>query len=113
VMPEQLTDIQLAVIGDIQCPGCTCGTSPVQDCERFEPHTGYGFKCLAHSAGTMMFPGGYVYLGLPKGFNRVGAFRVKGDDKTSSNIRLWVYPDCPEWNRWNVPVWAMFRDGYL
>jgi hypothetical protein len=43
----------------------------------------------------------------------VGAHRVKGDDTTRNNIRLWIAPARPDWDHLNVPVWATERDGVL
>jgi len=108
-----LSEEELLVIGEMQCPGCTCGCAPAAECESFKPSNDYGFKCEGHSSGTILSGVGYVYLGLPKGFNRVGAFRAKGDDKTLNNIRLWIYPAIPEWDFLNVPIWAMEKDGFL
>ncbi len=114
VATAELTDVQLKVIGEMQCPGCTCGCEPAIECESFKPDDEYGFRCAGHSAGTMIMPGiGFIYLGLPKGFNRVGADRIKGDNERSNNIRLWLSPDKPDWNHLNVPVWAMEKEGYL
>jgi hypothetical protein len=28
-------------------------------------------------------------------------------------IRLWVSGTAPDWDRFNVPVWAMEKDGFL
>ncbi len=103
---------QLEMISEFQCPGCTLGTSPCQECPSFANENKYGFGCSAHSAGTLLVGGGWFYLGLPKGFNRVGAFVAKGDDKTKNNIRLWI-DDPPEWDELNCPIWGMEKDGCL
>jgi len=101
------------MVSEIQCPGCTCGVAPASDCENFKQDTEYGFYCKAHSAGTLLGGAGWIALGLPKGFDRVGAHRAKGEDSRSTNIRLWIAPDHPQWNTFNMAAWAMVRDGYL
>lgn len=113
VATVELSDIELEVIGEMQCPGCTCGCAPANECESFKPDREFGFRCDAHSGGTPITGMGWIYLGLPKGFNRVGAFRAKGDNDRSNNIRLWIHPNAPFFDNLSVPVWAMEKDGYL
>ncbi len=50
-----------------QCPGCIIG----HDISCFEKAEG-GNGCGKHRAGTFISHIGKVYLGMPKGFNRVG-----------------------------------------
>lgn len=51
-------------------------------------------------------------IGLPKGFNHVGAGHEEPRDR--SYIRLWSKGEKPHfWGLFNVPVWAMVKDGYL
>ena len=63
---------------------------------------------------------GKFALGLPKGFNKVGTIKTGFEDekdrnrRRSTNIRLIVEP--PEespYDDFNVPVWAMEKDGFL
>jgi len=71
---------QLDMISKFQCPGCSCGTHPADECSSFKPieenmfddvkHP--YFHCEAHVPGTTIIPGGRVYLGLPRGFDKVG-----------------------------------------
>lgn len=110
---QTMNETELSIIGEMQCPGCTCGCAPAAECESFKPSNEYGFCCEGHSSGTMMSGVGWIYLGLPKGFNRVGAYRAKGDSERRNNIRLWIAPDIPGWDFLNVPIWAMEEDGFL
>lgn len=108
-----LSDAQIKMVEEIQCPGCTCGGAPAVTCPSFKAETGYGFACKAHSPGTLIARAGWMCPGLPKGFDKVGAFRAKGDDKRRNNLRLWIHPDMPDWDYLNVPVWAMEEEGVL
>lgn len=112
-MTEKMTELQLAMIGEYQCPGCTCGSAPPKDCESFEAECGESFRCVGHSAGTLISGVGWVCLGLPKGFDRVGQIATKHDKEVRTNIRLWVEPNKPGWDRFNVPVWAMVVGSFL
>jgi len=55
-------------VQEYQCPGCVGGPYP----ECFTKCRVGGVGCGSHSAGTMMFPAGTIFLGMEKGFNRVG-----------------------------------------
>jgi len=53
-------------------------------------------------------------LGLPKGFNRPPM------ESNKIIVRLWPKKDkntidsgTPIWNRYNIPVWALEKDGFL
>ncbi len=118
-----MTDKQRAMIEEFQCPGCTCGYK-TDDCEQFDFNDApTGCWCIGHSAGTMMgVPGmGFmkIALGLPKGFNRVGTIQTGFEEekdrnrRRSTNIRLQVDPSKVSYDEFNVPVWAMEKDGYL
>ena len=63
----------IEAVAQFQCPGCALGNHP-DDCVACDirQDTVYGAQCRKHSAGTMLVPGGMIYLGLPKGFNKVG-----------------------------------------
>lgn len=108
------------LIKEFQCPGCVCGISPT-DCERYEYREmeGGSFRCEGHVCGTTMMPGGTIALGLPKGFCKTG-FERDPFDKTGKtqrgrnkmDLRIWPAGKTPQWDRLNVPVWAMERDGF-
>ena len=109
------------MIGEFQCPGCVCGSSPKDEC--FKPHEvdpRYPFfRCNKHISGTNMMGVGSLYLGMPKGFNRVGmrseaAYRhTQEDEGAHTNIRIWAKGTNPGWDNCNVAVWAMEKDGFL
>ena len=85
-------------IKDYQCLGCILG--PYPDC--FEPNDS-GVGCGKHHAGTMAMPHiGRLFLGLPKGFCRLGPqrdMRIYIFGSLEQQQEQWKY-DC-----FNVPVW--------
>lgn len=102
------TIAQLAMVEEHQCPGCSLGCSPADGCLKFDADD-YGYRCVAHSAGTFASGGvGRLNLGLPKGFCRVVYSEAKGP---RTNVIL--FDKTPAYDRLNVPVWAMERDGNL
>lgn len=81
-----------------QCPGCVLGSFPT--C--YKPsESGEGVGCLKHVPGTLIFPFvGKVFLGMPKGFNRLGGAEGK--------LRLHIFPTFGDgwgYGIWNLPVW--------
>ena len=70
-MDEKVKD----AVQEYQCPGCVVGS----DTDCYEK--GNNSECGKHVAGTIMHPGGRIYLGMPKGFNRQGP-----TDHTDFNI---------------------------
>jgi hypothetical protein len=118
---------QLRMIDEFQCPGCMCGLN-TGDCDQFkfsliehpEWPRGPGFRCVVHVPGTSLVGvvSDLVYLGMPIGFNRVGLRFIRdhksgGDENSSSRIRIFLAPARPEWDVFNVPVWAMVKDDHL
>ena len=77
-----------------QCAGCVCGS----DIECFQP--GVCLACSKHCAGTIVSFVGKVFLGMPKGFDRLGV---------DNNLKLRIYKfyeNCGLiYNIWNIPVW--------
>lgn len=105
----------LSMIERFQCSGCVSGCDTT--CGQFkieETHgSGLGVRCIAQAPGTSLLPSGLIYLGLPRGFNKVGA---RDEDKKGHKltaIRLWTGGTAPSWNELNVPVWAMEHEGFL
>lgn len=110
-----------AMVKEFQCSGCVNGGDP-NECAQYKP-SDREMRCVGHCLGTrinfLLFA-----LGLPKGFNRPG-FAEDSDDENAPpefihkmKIRLHPIGDDatakpPEWNRLNVPVWAMEHDGFL
>jgi len=96
-----------------QCPGCLCGINP-WDCEHYKPQDFHNHVCcLGHTIGTMVIPIGYIAIGLPKGFNRPGCWDRDGKDHPYMNIRIWPKGKKPNWDDFNVPVWALEKEGFL
>lgn len=81
----------IEAIKEYQCPGCMIG--PDENCLKTE-----NGECLNHVAGSFVAPVvGWVFLGMPKGFNR-NAKEVK--------IRIYnTLQDYGDYNFLNVPVW--------
>lgn len=77
-----------------QCPGCVCG----HDITCYEKSEG-SIACKKHVAGTIIFPAvGKFFLGLPKGFCRIGDTKMVIEIFESFE-KFWGY----DWL--NVPVW--------
>ena len=87
-----------------QCPGCVAGC----DTTCFSEHeTGIG--CGKHCAGTIIFPGiGNVFLGMPKGFNRLGEFT----HMIPLVFNTFESSECP-YDKYNIPSWKFLsKDGH-
>lgn len=102
----------VAMVEQFQCPGCVAGCDT--QCGKFKPNKEYGFTCQGHVVGTSMTGAGHIALGLPTGFNRTGLdpSHPIGTSNTM-NVRMWVQGTHPHWDHFNVPVWALEREGYL
>ena len=82
------------VIESIQCAGCIKGD--FETC--FKPAAAeFGVGCGAHHAGTISLNFGKFFIGLPKGFCRLGQ-----NEKFQPHIYL-RYED--NYDKFNVPVW--------
>jgi len=81
-------------IEEYQCPGCVTGC----DVSCFENyHSGVG--CGKHHA-AMILPGvGKIFLGIPKGFCRLGEYT-----KLKPHIYT-VLDDHGKYDMWNIPTW--------
>lgn len=110
----------LTVLGDVelvekfQCPGCVCGSD--RNCGEYNPcHERGGVYCSGHVLGTIISGAGHIALGLPRGFCRPGPSLESGLSISSAvmSIRLWTAGTSPKWDRFNIAVWALARDGYL
>ena len=90
-------------IEEYQCSGCITGCNV----ECFEPHS-TGCGCGKHYAGTMILPGiGKIFLGMPKGFNRLGK---DGDLKPCVFEK---FEDGWGYNKFNTSVWKYLnKDGH-
>ena len=86
----------LAAIKEYQCSGCVLGSNP--KCKT-ECSLG-GVGCGLHRPGTFLSGVGEVFLGMPKGFNRLGV------QEDLSIIIYEQFTQCEfEFNKWNIPVW--------
>lgn len=103
---------QLRMVREYQCSGCVVGSDP-KTCGSFELQEEKNdfYRCIQHVSGTRVYPGGNIYLGLPKGFNKVGA--VHPDYKSKTHIRIHPEDSVLPWDRLNVAVWGMEQDGTL
>ena len=101
------------MVKEFQCPGCVCGNDPA-DCTAYKPATDSGFRCEGHVLGTIIMPmPGNIALGLPKGFNRPGWEYIAKRPSNQMLIRLWTEGTHPDWDHFNVAVWALEKDGFL
>lgn len=94
------------MVEKFQCPGCTCGRNTSSGC--FKASEEEGLSCDNHSAGTFRGGVGNINLGLPAGFNRIGPINKHTQQ---SNILLSL--ELPQYNMYNIPVWAAEVEGYL
>jgi hypothetical protein len=62
-----MTEEQKKAVSEYQCSGCING--PALTCFK---NANFGIGCGDHKAGTIMCGYGHIFLGLPKGFNRLG-----------------------------------------
>ena len=107
---QQLKETSKNLVEEFQCPGCVCGGDI--KCGKFKLNDSYGVFCEGHVLGTSIGIGNYFALGLPKGFCKPG-FNQNHECRNTMNIRLWERGTAPNWNKLNVPVWAMEKDGFL
>lgn len=100
----------LKMIDEFQCPGCLHGIN-TSDCSQFKLMSDPS-GCTNHRPATFMSGAGKLALGLPKGFNRCGPIDFSLPGVTF--IRLYEkIEDHHGWDKFNIAVWAMEKDGYL
>lgn len=87
------------------CSGCMKGCDT--ECGSFKPRPYYGEGCRNHFPGTGLLGGDKIYLGLPRGMNKVGDFKSPDGE---SRIRIWKKGTNPDWDAFNIPVWVK-QDG--
>lgn len=97
-MEEQIKN----AVEKYQCPGCVKG----HNISCFEGGV-YGVGCGKHVPGTTILPiVGKIFLGMPKGFNRIG------ETETILSIfeKFEVHGD---YDSFNIPVWKhLTKDGH-
>lgn len=97
-------NIKLAV-QEYQCSGCVCGSN----ISCFEPNGLGGVGCGRHVAGTSAPFIGKFFLGMPKGFNRLGIY---------NDIKPLIFEsfdkfDWGGYDKFNVPFWKYLNeDGH-
>lgn len=91
-------------VENYQCPGCVAGS----DIECFKSNKMGGLGCGNHRAGTMATGMGSFFLGMPKGFNRVGM-----QNELKPNIYKSIESSEWKYDMWNIPVWRhLNKDGH-
>lgn len=101
------------LVEQFQCSGCVSGSNT--SCGVYSPKSCNGSVwCESHVLGTISMTGNFA-LGLPKGFCRPGINYEANPPRVRNkiDIRLWPSGTKPEWDKLNVPVWAMIKDGFL
>lgn len=104
-----------SLIAEFQCSGCVGGISP-DDCEKFRLDEMNGWcTCGKHVPGTRLLGvrSSLMCLGLPKGFCRVAGHK----DESEPHVRIFPKVNGEahkgHWNKFNIAVWAMEKDGFL
>lgn len=113
-----MTEEQWEMIKEFQCPGCGCGGPDPKECSAFtlqEDTWINGAKwsiCQEQSPGTVIAGLGPIYLGMPKGFSRMGHTQnfLNTDE---SPTRIYLFEDMPTYDKFNIATWAMIKNGYL
>jgi len=76
-----------------QCMGCSEGN----DISCYRVHEAWGIGCGNQRAGTFLKPFGKIFLGMPKGFNRLGQYNEQ---------RIIIIEDAEGvYDKFNIPVW--------
>lgn len=97
----------IETIEEFQCPGCKNGGDT--KCGVFEQKN-WNKECSSHSAGTLMGGVGKINLGLPNGFNRMGALH----EGMKSNIRILDKETAKDFfDVFNLPTWTLEYKGHL
>jgi hypothetical protein len=82
-----------------QCPGCVGG----HNIECYQK--GDNEACDKHVAGTIISNIGPVFLGMPTGFNRLGAYR---------QMKMCIFRELKDgwgYDQFNIPAWK-YRDEH-
>lgn len=95
-----------------QCPGCVSGSNI--SCGAFKKDDiNEGVGCGGHTVGTMVFGIGSFFLGMPKGFDRLG--HPHEDSRADLSVVIfetredgWQEPT--GYKKWNIPVWKYLNE---
>lgn len=91
-------------VEEYQCSGCVNGS----DITCFLINQAAGIGCGKHHAGTFGMGTGSFFLGLPKGFNRLGEHaKMKPAifERFEDVQKEWEY------DMWNIPVWKYLNEN--
>lgn len=84
-----------------QCSGCISGYGT--SC--FQPNeTAGGVGCGKHTSGTIISSIGNIFLGLPKGFNRLGHLDSM-KPIVFKDFKDFAESDWRSYSKFNIPVW--------
>lgn len=89
-------------IQNYQCSGCIKGS----DISCFNKNKDGGIGCGEHYSGTIISNIGKIFLGLPKGFNRLGR-------NESLKPNIYETFESSEWkyDMWNIPTWKYLNEN--
>ena len=88
-----MDDVQKNAIETYQCPGCALGSDTSCYIQ------GFALECRNHCPGIYVVGTGKIFLGMPKGFNRLGP---------NEYTKIIIYSklsDYRGYTKFNVPVW--------
>jgi hypothetical protein len=85
-------------VKEYQCSGCTSGN--YETC--FKKNENEGIGCGKHFAGTMILGIGKIFLGMPKGFNRLG--------KNEEMLPVIFDKFEDNYDKWNIPTWKHLNE---
>lgn len=89
-------------IEEYQCSGCISGS----DISCFKNNTNGSIGCGNHHSGTITSVG-TIFLGMPKGFNRLG--------RSILTLNIYATFESCDWkyDMWNIPVWKhLSKNGH-
>lgn len=93
------------IIKKYQCCGCYYDNPDVCYAKN-----SFGVGCIKHRSGTLMSSVGKIFLGMPKGFNRIGATFGEQD------MSLYIFESWEEaqmvwkYDKFNIPCWKYKND---
>ena len=85
---------QQEAIEEYQCSGCVGG--PYEKCYKKDDS---GIGCGKHCPGTILMGIGNIFLGMPRGYNRLG---------TTDKIKFRIFKTLKSgwgYDKFNIPVW--------
>jgi len=95
----ELTPIIIKAVQEYQCPGCIIG----YDVSCYKE--GDYLECGKHISGTRVSNIGKIFLGMSKGFNRLGT-----QESTKINI-FKTFGDGWGYTKFNIPVWKYLNEN--